>query len=121
MWMVSGLNYSIPNQTLKSITHFKGRLQPLSLTIYGGDQKVIQGPQLPGFPGVGIFFKQYSPKGILALDSSRVISGGCIRSNQFSRYQALQSSLDNSIGSYRWYSDNLYGIGPFGLINIPLY
>ncbi|MBW0483748.1 hypothetical protein O181_023463 [Austropuccinia psidii MF-1] len=98
----------------------EGKLQPLNLTIYGGDQKVIQGPQLPGFPGVVILFQKYSPKGILAQDSSREISRGCIHSNQFSRYQALQHSLDNSIGPYRWYSDNLYGIGPFGPIDIPL-
>ncbi|MBW0469280.1 hypothetical protein O181_008995 [Austropuccinia psidii MF-1] len=54
MVMFSGHNYSIPNQVKKSITHLKDRIQPLSLTIYGGDQKVIQAHQLPGFPGVGI-------------------------------------------------------------------
>ncbi|MBW0565318.1 hypothetical protein O181_105033 [Austropuccinia psidii MF-1] len=37
----SGLHYAISNQFPRQITHFKGRLQTLSLTIHGSYQKTI--------------------------------------------------------------------------------
>ncbi|MBW0502761.1 hypothetical protein O181_042476 [Austropuccinia psidii MF-1] len=120
MVMASGLTYDIGYGVLKTIFHFKGRLQPLSPKIYGSDQKVIEGPQVPGFPGVGILFQQYSPKKLLAQDSSMARSRVSIYSNHFSRHQALQHSLDISLGTYRHNSNNLYEIGPFGTISIPL-
>ncbi|MBW0528051.1 hypothetical protein O181_067766 [Austropuccinia psidii MF-1] len=63
MVTVSGLHYSISDQVPKPITHFEERLQPLSLTIHGSYQKTIQGPQLPGFPGVGYFIPTVLPQG----------------------------------------------------------
>ncbi|MBW0549854.1 hypothetical protein O181_089569 [Austropuccinia psidii MF-1] len=41
--------------------------------------------------------------------------------NQLSRHQVFQYSLDNSIGSYRRQSINLYVLGPIGPIDIPLW
>ncbi|MBW0493066.1 hypothetical protein O181_032781 [Austropuccinia psidii MF-1] len=41
--------------------------------------------------------------------------------NQLSRHWELQHSLDNSIGPYRLYSSNMYGIGPSSSIHIPLW
>ncbi|MBW0590813.1 hypothetical protein O181_130528 [Austropuccinia psidii MF-1] len=61
--MVLGLHFSISNQVPKPITHLKARLQPLSLTIHGGYQKTIQGPQLPGLPGVGYLIPAVFPQG----------------------------------------------------------
>ncbi|MBW0505233.1 hypothetical protein O181_044948 [Austropuccinia psidii MF-1] len=62
MLMASGLHYAISNQVPKPITHFKGRLQPLSLTVHGGYQKTIWGSQLPGFPGVVSFIPTVFPQ-----------------------------------------------------------
>ncbi|MBW0559415.1 hypothetical protein O181_099130 [Austropuccinia psidii MF-1] len=70
---------------------------------------------------LGISSQKYSPKGRMAQVSSPLISGGCNHSNQWSRNQALKHFLDNSIGPYRLYSHNIYGIGPFGTIHIPLW
>ncbi|MBW0525282.1 hypothetical protein O181_064997 [Austropuccinia psidii MF-1] len=44
-----------------------------------------------------------------------------ILSNQFSRHQVFQYSLDNSIGPYRHQSINLYVPVPIGPIHIPLW
>ncbi|MBW0471743.1 hypothetical protein O181_011458 [Austropuccinia psidii MF-1] len=62
MLMFSGLHYAISNKVPKPITHFKGRPQPLSLTIHGGYQKTTQGPQLHGFPGVGYSIPKVFPQ-----------------------------------------------------------
>ncbi|MBW0510227.1 hypothetical protein O181_049942 [Austropuccinia psidii MF-1] len=42
-------------------------------------------------------------------------------SNQLSRHQLFQYSLDSSIGPYRHQSINLYVLGPIGPIHIPLW
>ncbi|MBW0482141.1 hypothetical protein O181_021856 [Austropuccinia psidii MF-1] len=116
-----GLHLAISNLVCRPRTHYKGRFQPLSLTIHGGYQKTILGPQLPGFPGVGYFIPTVFPKGIMVQDSSKEISRGFHHSNPLSRNQALQHFLDNSIVPYRWYSKNLYEIGLYGQIHIPLW
>ncbi|MBW0555593.1 hypothetical protein O181_095308 [Austropuccinia psidii MF-1] len=41
--------------------------------------------------------------------------------NQLSRHQVFQYSLDNSIGSYRRQSINLYVLAPIGPLHIPLW
>ncbi|MBW0477950.1 hypothetical protein O181_017665 [Austropuccinia psidii MF-1] len=41
MEMLLRLHYEILNQVPKQITHFEGRLYPLSLTIHGSSQKTI--------------------------------------------------------------------------------
>ncbi|MBW0538122.1 hypothetical protein O181_077837 [Austropuccinia psidii MF-1] len=87
--------------------------QSFSLAIPGAYQKTIRGPQPPDPAGVGLYF--------LFRIIPRVISRGYKSFNQFSRHQVLQYSLDNSIGPYRLYSSKLYGLGPFGLIHIPLW
>ncbi|MBW0574802.1 hypothetical protein O181_114517 [Austropuccinia psidii MF-1] len=97
MVMPSGLIYDVLYRVRKYITHFKGRLQLLSPKSDGSDQKVIEGPQVLGLPGVVILFQQYSPKRIMAQDSSRSSSRVSIYSNQFPRHQALLGQLNLSI------------------------
>ncbi|MBW0521417.1 hypothetical protein O181_061132 [Austropuccinia psidii MF-1] len=63
MVMLSGIHYAISNQVSRPITHFEGRIQPLSLIIHGSYQKTIQGPQLPGSPGFGYFIPTVFPQG----------------------------------------------------------
>ncbi|MBW0497001.1 hypothetical protein O181_036716 [Austropuccinia psidii MF-1] len=77
MLKISVLHYSISNQVPNSITNFEGRLHLLSLIIHRSYQKTIQGPQLLAFQVLVITFQQYSPKAILAHDSSRAISRVC--------------------------------------------
>ncbi|MBW0533393.1 hypothetical protein O181_073108 [Austropuccinia psidii MF-1] len=61
----------------------------------------------------------------LGWNSSRIIARAILRGspslNQLSMEQVLQYSLDNSIGSYRQQSINLYVLGPIGPIPIPLW
>ncbi|MBW0581374.1 hypothetical protein O181_121089 [Austropuccinia psidii MF-1] len=87
--------------------------QSFSLSIPDGYQKTICGPQPPGPAGVGLLFHFRIIQG--------VISRGHQSFNQFLRNQALQYSFDYSIGPYRLYFSNLYGLGPFGPIHIPLW
>ncbi|MBW0460823.1 hypothetical protein O181_000538 [Austropuccinia psidii MF-1] len=87
--------------------------QSFSLAIPDSYKKTIQGPQPPGSTGVGLLFHSRIIQS--------VISRGYQSFNQMSRHQALQYSLDNSIGPYRLYSSNLYGLCPFEPINIPLW
>ncbi|MBW0566791.1 hypothetical protein O181_106506 [Austropuccinia psidii MF-1] len=87
--------------------------QSFSLAIHGGYRKTIQGLQPPGPVGAGLYF--------ISRIIPSAISRGYQEFNQFSRHQALQYSLDNSIGPYRLYSSKLYGLGPFRPIHIPLW
>ncbi|MBW0489230.1 hypothetical protein O181_028945 [Austropuccinia psidii MF-1] len=79
-----------------------------SLAHQSGNQKTIQGSQSPGPAGVGL--------AISLRIIPRVFSEVIQSFNQFSRHQVFQYSLDNSIGSYRHQSINLYVLGPIGPI-----
>ncbi|MBW0522930.1 hypothetical protein O181_062645 [Austropuccinia psidii MF-1] len=112
MVMVSGPNYSISNQVPKSITHFEGGLFSHSvLQSLAATRRRFKDPNHPAPQGLGcIFLSRIVP---------RENSGGYQASDQFSRHQVLQYSLDNPIGPYRLYSRKLYDLGPFGPIHIP--
>ncbi|MBW0487878.1 hypothetical protein O181_027593 [Austropuccinia psidii MF-1] len=80
----------------------KGRLILLKLVIHGGIHKTILGYQSSDPSGVGLSFKQYSPNGILAQDSSRTVSRGFYLSKPFvkaSSSLALLQQLNWSIQS----------------------
>ncbi|MBW0483447.1 hypothetical protein O181_023162 [Austropuccinia psidii MF-1] len=110
----ANVNVSGPNLSSQINHPFLRKIfQSFSLSIPGGYQKTIQGPQPAGPVGFGLL----SHLRIIP----RVISRGYQSFIQFSRHQVLQYSLDNSIGSYSLYSSNLYGFGPFGPIHIPLW
>ncbi|MBW0562686.1 hypothetical protein O181_102401 [Austropuccinia psidii MF-1] len=110
MSMLSRPNYYFSNKVPKYITHFQSNsFQSFSLAICGSYQKTIKVPQPPGPAAVGLNF--------LFRIIPIVISRGYQSFNQFSRNQVLWYSLENSIGPYRLYSRNLYGLGPFGPIH----
>ncbi|MBW0589909.1 hypothetical protein O181_129624 [Austropuccinia psidii MF-1] len=74
-----------------------------SLTNQSGNQKTIQGSQSPGPAGVGLAIHS----GLFQGPFSEVIHSF----KQLSRHQVFQYSLDNSIGTYRRQSVNLYVLG----------
>ncbi|MBW0541461.1 hypothetical protein O181_081176 [Austropuccinia psidii MF-1] len=84
-----------------------------SSTHQSGNQKTIQGSQLPGPAGVGLAIHS----GLFQGPFSDFIN----YFNQFSRHEVFQYSLDNSIGPYRQQSINLYVLGPIGPIHITLW
>ncbi|MBW0502698.1 hypothetical protein O181_042413 [Austropuccinia psidii MF-1] len=93
----------------------KEGFSPLVLQFTGATRRPFKDPNSLAFQVLVTSFQQYP---LRALQGQ--LQEFFDHSNHFSKYKALQNSLDNSIDSYRQYLDNLYGSGPFGPIHIPL-
>ncbi|MBW0500981.1 hypothetical protein O181_040696 [Austropuccinia psidii MF-1] len=106
-------NSMFPNQGPKIQLPFQRRtFYLISLAIYGGNQKTIQGSQSPGPAGVGLAIHS----GLFQGPFSEVIH----YFNQFSRHQVFQYSLDNSIGPYRRVTTmEIHPLGPQHGISMP--
>ncbi|MBW0498393.1 hypothetical protein O181_038108 [Austropuccinia psidii MF-1] len=94
MVTLSGPNYVIPNQVLKSITTFERGIFSYSVwQLPGSYQKTIQGPQPPGPAGVGLsILTRTILREILKINQSYSI---------IVKASSTQHSLDSSIGQYR--------------------
>ncbi|MBW0579211.1 hypothetical protein O181_118926 [Austropuccinia psidii MF-1] len=104
----------IPNQDPKIQLPFQRRtLQLISLSIHGGYQKTIQGPQPPGPAGVGLAIIS----GLFQVPFSEVIhhSISCQGSKYFNTPWTTQLVHTGSNQLY------LYVLGPIGPIYIPLW
>ncbi|MBW0466045.1 hypothetical protein O181_005760 [Austropuccinia psidii MF-1] len=99
----AGLHYAISNQVPSQSPISKEGFSPSVLQSMASTRRPFEDPNALAFQVLGIQFQWYSPKGILAQDSSGEISRIFNHSNQWLRHKALQNVLDNSIGPYRWY------------------